>query len=486
MDVESSLLDQDDDLFIEDDAEIVNLWSFSWKILTSLSFLASLFNILCSVGYVVLNYSRAFEDTHVFATDLFYFIIAAGFLLDALFYLWTWQGSFPGPLRVSIWGEYLNVIGSIGYVITSFLYISESDPNDSTVVAIVLWVEGCMVFIFVIDSILYMMSWIEYHRLESKTWYLHLYPWDMEMWANLLNVSSSLIYLIGTSVGMYLYYTTGETDDSSTPPSVSLLKISSPTLQAVARVNVWGDLGYLISAFCYFGAWVKELFIETQQKQMRMKIRNERRKQREKMMPSREVSNVQLPITPSSEPVSSPSTGNVSKPPAMQTNANHNSAPIHKYEYSFTDWLFSKTRPQILKMPEYTDDELELVLAGVPQSSLARNDRRVGNSRVMLPPGSPEMGPLRGDDHDEIRSVRSRQSHQHEHSMLGDSLLSNEENGYDVLEAIFTCAHCCGSHENDEQFLEQGELHFFENDFEDAGTTFNYEENIQAPNDPGK
>ena len=210
---------------------------------------ASVLNILASGGYVFANYSRGYLDGHASFTDVLYVSLALAFLADSLLYLWSWEGSIPNPRRSALMGEYLNIAGSAGYVISSVLYLFES-PSNPVILSTVLFLEAGLVLVFLADALVYLYAW--YSVVPPNLRGRGCTPRDPEAWGNALNIVPSVLYLVGTVVGLWLNLTQVREVDGVTGGE------TDNALRTMARINVWGDLLWLIDAVIYFIAWARD------------------------------------------------------------------------------------------------------------------------------------------------------------------------------------------------------------------------------------
>ena len=222
----------------------------TWNsIYTDWYFWGNLCNVVASAGYVVINFGRALLTSHDVSLNGLYLAIALTNLASAVFYLFSWNGSFPHPDAVTVWAEYLNIIASAGFVASSALYSQETtDP----IVTAVLLVEGVMCAIYLADSLLY-----------AYAWYADLPPGlpgrgctlrDPEMAAQILNVVPSFLYCVGSATGIWLHATL----PARRADSASLAE----ALRTMARVSIWGDILFTADAGLYCWAWARDLRAE--------------------------------------------------------------------------------------------------------------------------------------------------------------------------------------------------------------------------------
>jgi hypothetical protein len=118
---------------------------------------ALLINVGAAAGYVVANTARSLLARHLLFTDGLYILLAAAFAVDALLYLASWHGAQPPPSRAALAAEALNIVPSLGYVITAALY--PWDPGDPQLTGGVLVAEVAFSLVFLVDACLYFGVW---------------------------------------------------------------------------------------------------------------------------------------------------------------------------------------------------------------------------------------------------------------------------------------------------------------------------------------
>lgn len=213
-------------------------------------FWANFFNILSTVGYVFADFNRAFLTGHTAFTNVLYVVIAVAMNLQALCFYFAWQSSAKVPSYWVLSGDIFNILGSIGYLVTSWMY---SQENTDMMVALVLWIEGVMVVLFFGSGLGYLYAWILSIPPESKTRGLTFR--DPDAWANLLNITPATIYIVGSICGIWVHYDRliKRPQDGHSGGSVA----TSDELKLVAQINVWGDVLYMISAVWYLLSWYR-------------------------------------------------------------------------------------------------------------------------------------------------------------------------------------------------------------------------------------
>ena len=222
----------------------------SWAdVLYDWYFWGNVLNVIGCAGYVVINFGRAYLAEHVVSLDGLYIAIALINLLSAVFYLFSWTGSFPHPDAVTVSAEYLNILAASGFVASSCMYFVET--NEMLIRAVLL-TEGAMCIVYLADSLLYAHAWYSGvpPGLRSRGCTLR----DPELLANVLNVIPSLLYCVGSATVIWLHVTLpARRSDSAT---------LTEALRAMARVNVWADLLFTADAWMYVWAWARDLRAE--------------------------------------------------------------------------------------------------------------------------------------------------------------------------------------------------------------------------------
>jgi hypothetical protein len=114
-----------------------------------------------AAGYFACDFTGAYLSTHGNIRNVGYILLALIYLVDAIMYWLSWSGAWPHPDNVSIAAEYLNILASLGYVCTSVMYIFEYSSGAAAAEALmlVLIIETCLAFIFVVDAICYAWAW---------------------------------------------------------------------------------------------------------------------------------------------------------------------------------------------------------------------------------------------------------------------------------------------------------------------------------------
>jgi hypothetical protein len=179
--------------------------------------LGNLLYLIGSGGYVLCD--SLYVSTHLprEVLDLLYVALACLFLIDAVIYWRLWyESTAPSSAFVDCssasTAEFLNIVGSLGYTVTAVLGMSYFD-GDPSVVRLSFILTTCCVIIYVIDSVLYMRAWHEPFRRSFDSQICCCQPCDdAEMWACLLNVLGSLLYLWGSILAVRLANETRSAD----------------------------------------------------------------------------------------------------------------------------------------------------------------------------------------------------------------------------------------------------------------------------------
>lgn len=209
-----------------------------------------------SAGYVIANYSRGYLDDHADFSANMYIAIGVVQVCSALLYLFGWQGS-SSPDCLSLLAEYMNVTGALGYLLQAALYQYEATPEMQV---LVLWWGGAFALLFLIDSLLYLYAWYIASPMKKRN--RGCTYRDLEMWANLLNVLPSIVYVASSLGGVWYHYARTVHDDTLGAGALGGSGSSvndTQTLRLMSKIYVWGDLMYLIDSGIYMVVWVRDV-----------------------------------------------------------------------------------------------------------------------------------------------------------------------------------------------------------------------------------
>jgi hypothetical protein len=235
-------------------------YAYLSDIARDIDFWANLFNLVSACGYVFADFARGYVQHHANVTRVMYIVLAFAVQFQANCYLFAWQGSDPAPHWQAKWAEWLNVLGSFGYVCTSFMYMYESNPS---IELSVLLIEASCVLLFVVSALLYIYAWITDmpdHRNRGLTWR------DTDMWANLFNAAAGLIYAVSSIAGLWVHFNPLTRIHAGTVSGQHVLVSvfgnslgESEALRIVSKINVWGDACYVASAVAYYLSWIRDV-----------------------------------------------------------------------------------------------------------------------------------------------------------------------------------------------------------------------------------
>ena len=229
----------------------------------------SILHFAAAVGYVAADFSRGFLDAHNILMDVGYCILAAVYFVDAVMYWFSWSGAWPHPDGVAIAAEYMNMIASFGYVVTSVFYVYESGPDGAFVFSAVLIVETVLAALFVVDALAYTWAWYSTappvpHRGCSLR--------DLDLWVNVLNVVPSLLVLMASVLGVWMHWTqtraAQEHEGGNTGAALSIAApgTMTPAIRAVlkrmAQVSVLADVLFVVDALFSQASWFRDLRLE--------------------------------------------------------------------------------------------------------------------------------------------------------------------------------------------------------------------------------
>eukprot|EP01123_Difflugia_compressa_P011410 TRINITY_DN453_c2_g1_i1.p1 TRINITY_DN453_c2_g1~~TRINITY_DN453_c2_g1_i1.p1 ORF type:complete len:263 (+),score=25.73 TRINITY_DN453_c2_g1_i1:48-836(+) len=238
---------------------------------------ANIFYILGMVGYVAVNiYNSTSQEDNTIQPwyNPVYVTLAVVFVVDSILYFIAWgldTNVDKSKWDSSVWGEILNVFGSILYLISACLLYPASEDSTLTrlqllsMVLAALNLLACVVF--AIDAFIYMAAW---WNTSDKT--CPSVGRDLYFWASLFNVLPSLGYVCAS-----IYIIVGLFDALPCEWQIEEGRLKhriNSTAQAIAVVrsqisNVWKissaimgsmDFLFLIDAFLYFFNDLQHLF----------------------------------------------------------------------------------------------------------------------------------------------------------------------------------------------------------------------------------
>ena len=227
-----------------------------------LGFWAAILNVAGSVGYVLADAFRAsLYSKYVFSNVLF-IALAVVFVIDALLYLKLWDGAEPPPSRSALWGEYLNIAGSVGYLVVAVLTFHRTQTRSLLNFAMVGLNVVC-VCTFVLDAIVYAVVWWKSRGSADRSEQpreaqprgiasamcatvaavaalIH----DVDLWGNALNIFASLLYLGGQVMALTILLE----DDTAIERAVI----------TASRGAIAGDLVWLVDSLVFAESWRRE------------------------------------------------------------------------------------------------------------------------------------------------------------------------------------------------------------------------------------
>eukprot|EP00698_Gefionella_okellyi_P004672 TRINITY_DN14276_c0_g1_i1.p1 TRINITY_DN14276_c0_g1~~TRINITY_DN14276_c0_g1_i1.p1 ORF type:complete len:254 (-),score=52.21 TRINITY_DN14276_c0_g1_i1:51-812(-) len=202
------------------------------------------FYVVGMIGYVAADFVGAFVRMTGREAFLLYLFLAAVFVLDGLLYTMDWYSKAVRERQENanhmMWdsefvASMMNILGALGFLLASVFYIQTSEyariERVSNLVAMVA---------YVLESLFSLRAWYRTVGSEANRGCV---PEDVFMWANLLNVLPSGIYLAAQVTGLVL-------DVRGNDPH--------EIFQMVRRIQVGGDILYLIDSVLYCVCWRRE------------------------------------------------------------------------------------------------------------------------------------------------------------------------------------------------------------------------------------
>jgi len=231
-------------------------------------FWANVFNVLNSAAYVFIDYARGYTATHPFITNVLSVVTAWAMSIEAVCFYAAWQGVMPVPTWQALLGEWGNVLPSLFYFCTSWMYFYEADDD---IVLAVLYIESAAAFGFFISSIFYLYSWMLSTPDEHKT--RGCLVRDPEMWANVFNVAPSVLYTVAAVAGIWLHYDQFRKVDENGDGTLAAAAVLGgsgridapsyvsgvPAMKFVSKMNAWGDVMFLADAVLYCVCWYRDV-----------------------------------------------------------------------------------------------------------------------------------------------------------------------------------------------------------------------------------
>lgn len=251
------------------------------------AFWAAALNVGGMAGYVAADFLRGYLSDHSAAANALFLGLACVFLADSLLYRLSWRGADPPPSAAALLGERLNIFGSAGYVVTAILvYVGWGFLAVAINVGLIL--------VFLADAIVYSFAWYDAIAVAQGCAPLALGAvcaapaqpaaplvrdataavpsgsapgesgctttppvprptlWSLacnaDLYGNAFNVLAAAIYLAGACAGCALLFASTTWADASYSLSVT------------SRVNLAGDVVWLVDALFYAASWHRDFF----------------------------------------------------------------------------------------------------------------------------------------------------------------------------------------------------------------------------------
>jgi len=207
-------------------------------------FWASIFYIIPAAGYVIMDGIVGFYPGTLLKTssELMFLILAVLYLIDSVLYYICWN-KWRSHYRwnVAMWGEILNVAGSVGFVVAatfSFVLIDEVRILEQFgIILISFWLNELGVLLFLIDSLMYYSA---FHNVLLQTKKLRTNPDADSNYALLQSLNNDVN--INISVGL-----NGEKEiESNEDGKDDMIKENrKKCCRMIPKDSKWRDFGYL-------------------------------------------------------------------------------------------------------------------------------------------------------------------------------------------------------------------------------------------------
>lgn len=163
-------------------------------------FLGHVFNLLFMIFYVLLDFSRSWDAANPTTVSAGFIILGIGYIWDSILYLQSWGDEWP--TGVALYGELLNIIGSVIYACSAVMYLYEGDSPDADSVFII---EALATVIFLVDAILYFMAWYAAEPIAPGK---GCHYRDINLWGHLFNILPAIIYVMSAINGLIIHFAT--------------------------------------------------------------------------------------------------------------------------------------------------------------------------------------------------------------------------------------------------------------------------------------
>ena len=210
------------------------------------TFWANFTNVLLCAGYAWTDYGRGFLELHPSLIDVLFIFLAFSYVLNAIAFIAIHAGEMPWPSGWTMLGEWLSLLGSICFAITSIMYLDRSGAHALPV----LLVEASGSLVYAAAAIVQMAGGILEAPLKiglkkKSTLQKRIvrYLSDPYMWAYLSNFIPAMVYLASNLTAAELHFAREASDvqDADMPQFSGLLR-------QLSRIYWYGDIIWLINS----------------------------------------------------------------------------------------------------------------------------------------------------------------------------------------------------------------------------------------------
>ncbi|CAF1280107.1 unnamed protein product [Didymodactylos carnosus] len=240
--------------------------------------------ILGSVGYLIIDIVGIVNTTSVDTTIVFaiYVGLAGLFVVDAILYLLDWYYNNVFRRKDKTSRHIIQLLASIASLVGSIVYLagaitkpktaftstsantlySTSDLALSNLTAFILNVGGMALFL--VEALLQLLNWGKYFKSsdaekkvsekkisEKKSCCCGCNCKSIELWAIILNILASIIYLIAHVAQPVVIVISGYT-------SLTVSQIANIAFTVIRPIQVVGDACYLADAILYTVVWLRD------------------------------------------------------------------------------------------------------------------------------------------------------------------------------------------------------------------------------------
>jgi len=288
---DNELLLQDNNLlFVSSSSTFSTYIAMKWSLIIQVLkdnykdplFLGHVLNLIFMIFYVLLDFSRSWDTANPTTVSAGFIILGIGYIFDSILYLQSWGDEWP--TGIALYGELLNILGSVIYACSAVMYLYEGEAPDADSVFII---EATATVIFLVDAIFYFMAWYAAEAIAPRKGCHYM---DINLWGHLLNIAPAIIYVMSAINGLIIHFATRDSlIEDPLPPYInntfipsdthSLYDLSSSALffsngwsivstlgewkperpasivREMTKIYIWGDLLWTIDAAILLAGW---------------------------------------------------------------------------------------------------------------------------------------------------------------------------------------------------------------------------------------